>query len=248
MDKIEGPLVASGTVEISAANAVYSPHDNSVVAIVVPEGRPRVVWLDPKLKGLATEIDAALPEFVNTFAGWTADAKRVLVRSRSSTDPGRYYLYDEQAGTLEEVLSRSRELRKYPLAEMAPVEIAARDGEKLHGFLARPGAAVKGRPASLVVLVHSGPWMSDTADYDPLVQFFATRGYAILSVNFRGSTGYGRRFEELGRRQFGDGMIDDLIDATKWAGARRDRRSRSHRDPGGELRRLCGPARVDERS
>lgn len=215
--KIEGPVVASDTVEISAADAVFSPHDNTVTGIVVQEGKPRVVWFDAKLKALASEIDAALPEFVNLFVGWSRDAKRVLVWSRSAKEPGRYYLYDEVAGTLEEVFARSRELRKYPLVDNTPVAIRARDGVTLHGFLARPANAPAGKPVPLVVWVHGGPWMRDTADYDPIVQFFATRGYGVLRVNFRGSIGYGRTFEELGRGQFGTGMIDDVMDAADWA-------------------------------
>lgn len=214
---VEGPVVASDEVEISDDDALYSPHDSGVVAVMVREGRPRVAWLDPQLKALAKEIDEALPEFVNTFMDWSPDLKRVLIRSTSTIEPGRYYLFDREAGTLEEVVSRSRELRKHPLAEMKPVVVTARDGEKLHGFLALPKEAPKGRPLSMIVMVHGGPWERDTARFDPVLQFFTTRGYSVLTVNFRGSTGYGRRFEELGNRQLGTGMIHDVLDAAEWA-------------------------------
>jgi dipeptidyl aminopeptidase/acylaminoacyl peptidase len=216
--KVEGPVVASDTVDVLPDGAVYSPHDGTVAAIEVQEGRSRMVWLDPKLKVLAAEIDAVLPEFVNTFTSWSLDRKRVLVRARSTKEPGRYYLYDETAGTLEEVFALSRELRRFALSDMAPVVIKARDEETLHGYLARPTVPpAGGRAPSLILLVHGGPWIRETAGYNPIVQFFATRGYAVLCVNFRGSKGFGRRFEELGKNQFGTGMIDDLIDATEWA-------------------------------
>lgn len=214
---VEGPLVASDFVDISASGAVYSQHDGTVAAIRVPEPRPRMVWLDPQLKALAAEIAAALPEFTTTFTSWSQDRKRVLVRARSAKEPGRNYLYDDASGTLEEVYSLSGEVRRHSLAEVTPVAITARDGETLHSYLARPAAAPAGKPSALVLLVHGGPWDQDTADYHPIVQFFATRGYAVLAVNFRGSTGFGRRFAELGRNQFGTGMIDDLMDAVDWA-------------------------------
>src|SRR5437763_2897726 len=101
------------------------------------------------------------------------------------------------------------------LAPMEPVSFAARDGLTVHGLLTVPLGATGPRP--MVLLVHGGPWAQDHWGFDPTVQFLANRGYAVLQVNYRGSTGYGRDFLLAGTREFGRKMHDDLIDGVRWA-------------------------------
>jgi dipeptidyl aminopeptidase/acylaminoacyl peptidase len=99
---------------------------------------------------------------------------------------------------------------------MKPVVIPARDGLKLNSYLTLP-PGVPARKLPLVLLVHGGPWARDTWGYQPTPQWFANRGYACLQVNYRGSTGYGKRFLNAGNKQWGLKMHDDLIDAVNWA-------------------------------
>ena len=131
-------------------------------------------------------------------------------------DPGVTWLYDHTTGEARLLWRAYADLDPAALAPMTPVAFPARDGLPLHGFLTLPvGVAPKGLP--LVLLVHGGPWMHDTWGYNATVQFLANRGYAVLRVNFRGSTGYGRRHLTAAIGEFARAMHDDLIDAVDWA-------------------------------
>ena len=101
------------------------------------------------------------------------------------------------------------------LAEMKPITYQARDGLTIHGYLTLPRGGGKNLP--LIVNPHGGPWARDVWGYDPEVQFLANRGYAVLQVNFRGSTGYGRTFWEASFKEWGRTMQDDVTDGVKYA-------------------------------
>jgi ABC-type dipeptide/oligopeptide/nickel transport system ATPase component len=98
---------------------------------------------------------------------------------------------------------------------MQPISFSSRDGLTIHGYLTLPkGVAARNIPTVLVV--HGGPWARDTWGYDPEVQFLANRGFAVLQINYRGSTGYGKKFLNAGNRERGGKMLDDLIDSADW--------------------------------
>jgi dipeptidyl aminopeptidase/acylaminoacyl peptidase len=98
---------------------------------------------------------------------------------------------------------------------MQPISFSSRDGLTIHGYLTLPkGVAAENLPTVLVV--HGGPWARDTWGYDPEVQFLANRGFAVLQINYRGSTGYGKQFLNAGNREWGGKMLDDLIDGADW--------------------------------
>jgi dipeptidyl aminopeptidase/acylaminoacyl peptidase len=107
-------------------------------------------------------------------------------------------------------------LENLTLARTEPVLFDARDGLKLRGYLTLP-VGIPAKRLPMVLLVHGGPWSRDTWEFDPEVQWFANRGYAVLQVNFRGSTGYGKTFLNAGNKQWGLKMHNDLIDAVDWA-------------------------------
>ena len=138
-----------------------------------------------------------------------------IVSFDDDRDPGATFLYDRRSGE-SELLFRSRPwLDPETLAPMAPVRIASRDGLTLHSYLTLPlGVEPKGLPAVLVV--HGGPWARDAWGYDPQAQMLANRGYAVLQVNYRGSTGFGKSFTHAAEREFAGKMHDDLIDAVEW--------------------------------
>ncbi|MFD7256061.1 S9 family peptidase [Streptomyces sp. NPDC059874] len=126
--------------------------------------------------------------------------------------PVLYYVYDRPAGRLRYLFSHQRELERYRLARMEPFEFAARDGVTVHGYVTwPPGVPRSGLPA--VVNVHGGPWARHTFAFDEEAQLLANRGYACVQVNFRGSTGYGKHFRNLGAKQWGAAMQTDLLDA-----------------------------------
>lgn len=205
------------------------------------------VWLDPTTntpEAFATEylrrewrsLDAETQadiEFLQSqltgdfsIVSRSADDNRWIVEEEGPTRPARSYLYDraDRGSRRLTLLFRHRPaLEQAPLQPMIPVEIAARDGLTLVSYLTLPPGADAngdGRPeeaAPLVLAVHDGPWARDSFGFSAVHQWLANRGYAVLSVNFRGSTGFGKAFLDAGNAEWGARMQDDLLDATQWA-------------------------------
>lgn len=130
--------------------------------------------------------------------------------------PVRYHLYDRPAKELTFLFEDRPALAAYTLARMEPIAVTARDGLELHGYLTAPLAVPRERLPTVLV-VHGGPWARDAWGYDPEAQWLANRGYLVLQINFRGSTGYGKGFLNAGDREWGAAMHDDLLDAVQWA-------------------------------
>ena len=153
----------------------------------------------------------------------TEDDSKWLVWNDPLTAPTRVWLYDREAGSLTEFYTTRPELEGTPLQPMHPREIPARDGLTFVSYLTLPPASdpdadgVPTEPAPMVLLVHGGPWARDSYGYNTTHQWLANRGYAVLSVNFRGSTGFGKAFVNAGNLEWGAKMHDDLIDAVNWA-------------------------------
>lgn len=153
----------------------------------------------------------------------TDDDSTWLVWNDPLTAPTAVYLYDRKAATLTPFYTSRPALKDMPLQQMHPVEITSRDGLTLPSYLTLPvgsdtdGTGVPDAPVPMVLLVHGGPWARDNYGFNSLHQLLANRGYAVLSVNFRGSTGFGKDFLNAGNKQWGLAMHDDLIDATRWA-------------------------------
>lgn len=143
--------------------------------------------------------------------------KTWLVTYQVDDGPVAWYAYDRATRKAGLLFVNQPDLAKYPMARMEPVVIKARDGFRLVGYLTLPVGS-KGRNLPLVLNVHGGPWARDGWGYDPEAQWLANRGYACLQVNFRGSTGFGKKFLHAGDKQWGVGsMQHDLSDAVKWA-------------------------------
>lgn len=146
----------------------------------------------------------------------TRDRGRWVVTRHSPTASAVTYLYDAASGRLEEFYRPRPWLERYTFAGMRPVTYRARDGLTIHGYLTVPsGVAARGLP--LVLLVHGGPWDRDRWQFQSDVQLLANRGYAVLQVNYRGSTGYGKRFARAAKKEFGRAMHADLLDGVHWA-------------------------------
>ncbi|OHU24954.1 S9 family peptidase [Mycobacteroides chelonae] len=144
------------------------------------------------------------------------NGNRWVVSFTHDRDPGVTYFYDHEKGESRQLFRPYPHLDPATLAPMTPVTIASRDGLSLHSYLTLPvGVEPAGLP--LVLVVHGGPWHRDSWGFDPSVQLLANRGYAVLQVNFRGSTGYGKAFTKAAIGEFAGKMHDDLIDAVDWA-------------------------------
>jgi dipeptidyl aminopeptidase/acylaminoacyl peptidase len=137
--------------------------------------------------------------------------------------PAVAYLYDRKAGAVTKLFDQRPALAKAPLVPMQSIEIKARDGLTLVSYLSLPpgsdenGDGVPENPVPLVLNVHGGPWGRDTYGFDPEHQWLTNRGYAVLSVNFRASTGFGKSFVNAGNKEWAGKMHDDLLDAVDWA-------------------------------
>ncbi len=150
------------------------------------------------------------------YIGSRTDADdKWLVTFDPVTAPSSTWLYDRRARKLTELYTPRSELVGAPLVAMESVDIPARDGMSMVSYLTRPKGATAATP--MVLLVHGGPWARDTYGFNGYHQWLANRGYAVLSVNFRSSTGFGKKFVQAGDQQWGRKMHDDLIDAVDWA-------------------------------
>ncbi|MEJ6482770.1 S9 family peptidase [Nostoc punctiforme UO1] len=141
--------------------------------------------------------------------------KTWLVAYRTDNGPVYYYAYNRESKTSTFLFSNQPKLEALQLASMQPISYEARDGLTIHSYLTTPvGIPTQNLPT--VLLVHGGPWARDVWGFSPTAQWLANRGYAVLQVNFRGSTGYGKAFLNAGNREWAGKMHDDLIDSVNW--------------------------------
>ncbi|MGH8174197.1 MAG: alpha/beta hydrolase family protein, partial [Rhodanobacteraceae bacterium] len=194
--------------------------DQDLIAIGSMPNRPATTLLDknaPEAK-LVVGLMQQFPGANVSITSGTRDGKKAIVLVESDTDPGQFFLYDADTRKLSFLLARRPWIKPEEMAPMEPVLVKARDGLPLHGYLTRPPGKSTARDLPLVVYVHGGPYfIRDVWGYDPEVQAMASRGYAVLQVNFRGSGGYGDAFVHAGFREWGGKMQDDVTDATHWA-------------------------------
>lgn len=150
------------------------------------------------------------------LGGGTLDRSRWVVTLNKPTQPAITYLYSRESGQLEKFFEPRPGLKAYRFASMEPIKYTARDGLTIHGYLTLPpGRTGQGLP--LVVLVHGGPWGDrDKWEFRSDVQLLANRGYAVLTTNYRGTTGYGKRFARGAKKQFGRAMHTDLLDGVNY--------------------------------
>jgi dipeptidyl aminopeptidase/acylaminoacyl peptidase len=171
--------------------------------------------MNPDLQRIQDQIDRALPSKVNLILGRSDDGTRILLSSTAADDPGTYYVFDRGTRRIEAFAQPYTLLAAHRFAPVRPISFHGRDGTEIPGYLTLPPGR-DGHGLPLVLMPHGGPFARDSWDFDPWVQFLASRGYAILQVNFRGSTGYGRAYAERGIGQWGTGMIDDIEDGVDW--------------------------------
>lgn len=148
-------------------------------------------------------------------ASMSKDESRVLVRTYSDKTRGSYYYFDRRSSLLKKIGDVSPWLDARQMADMRPVKYRARDGQTIHGYLTLP-KSVEGKNLPVVIHPHGGPWLRDVWQFDPEVQFLANRGYAVLQMNYRGSSGYGRDFLRKGFKQWGRGIQNDITDGAQW--------------------------------
>jgi dipeptidyl aminopeptidase/acylaminoacyl peptidase len=209
----ERPIASSP--EVDAGTVLIHPTRHVVQAVSFAPGRSRWEVIDPAIKDDFAGIARLQDGFFVVTNRDTADATWVVAFT-SDRGPVRYYTWDRGTKKGTKLFSQQPKLEGLTLAPMEPVVIRSRDGLALNSYLTLPpGVAPKGLP--MVLFVHGGPWGRDFWGFNPVAQWLANRGYACLQVNYRGSTGYGKRFLAAGYKQWGRAMHEDLIDAVDWA-------------------------------
>jgi dipeptidyl aminopeptidase/acylaminoacyl peptidase len=198
------------------------PTEYTIQAVSFTYERTRWQFLDKAVEADFQKLRKVADGEISVASG-TLDDKQWVVAFLMDNGPVRYYLYDRPTGQARFLFTNLKALEGLPLQKMHSRVIKARDGLDLVSYLTLPpgsDATGKGRPGApmpLVLNVHGGPWGRDGWGLNPMHQLLANRGYAVLSVNFRGSTGFGKKFVNAGDREWAAKMHDDLIDAVDWA-------------------------------
>lgn len=189
---------------------------NRVVGITYATEKREAVYFDKPLADLGRALSKALPGLpLIRFVDSSVDESKLLLWAGSDTDPGRYYLFDKATKQLNELMLARPQLENAALATMKPVRYKAADGTEVPAYLTLPpGSSGKNLPA--LVMPHGGPSARDEWGFDWLVQFFASRGYAVLQPNYRGSSGYGDGWYQKNGFQSWRAAIGDVNDAGRW--------------------------------
>ena len=161
-------------------------------------------------------INEKLPNYENHIVSHDKNESKLIIYSTSDKTLGSYYLFNVVTWELTKLFNISPWLKESEMASMKPISYTSKDGLDIHGYLMLPNGE-KTNDLPLIVIPHGGPWTRDVWRFSPIAQFLANRGYAILQMNFRGSSGYGRKFLEMGYKQWGLKMQDDITDGVQWA-------------------------------
>jgi dipeptidyl aminopeptidase/acylaminoacyl peptidase len=186
-------------------------------AVITQDGQQTLFYLDDSSREtlLNKALAADFPNQLAYFSSFTRDGKHAVVTVSSDRNPGDYYLFDLNTRSARLLFHAMPGIDPAQMRPMQPITLTTRDDLLLHGFLTLPAGHP---PFPMIVLPHGGPHgIADEWRFDPEVQLFANRGYAVLQINYRGSGGYGSNFISRGFRQWGLSMQDDLTDATRWA-------------------------------
>jgi dipeptidyl aminopeptidase/acylaminoacyl peptidase len=171
--------------------------------------RTRLYWHNAEREADYKLIKAKLGDVEISTTNETANEQLSLIVARSDVEPGAFYLFDRKTKALTPQFRIMEPLPRASLAQRKPIKYKSSDGLEIPAYLTLPkGVAAKSLP--LIVVPHGGPWARDNWGFDVLAQFYANRGFAVLQPNFRGSTGYGKRFLNAGNLQWGDKMQDDI--------------------------------------
>lgn len=206
----------SSNPRVSPAGLLWSHDETTLLAVRYHDGLPSwdfVAPEHPESKIYAGLIQAFPGKSVSFAESSGTDGRYITLRTYSDTQPSEAFLFDREAGRATYLASAMDWIKPEEMSPMTPVSVTTRDGLEIHGYLTIPRGS-DGRNLPLIVNPHGGPHgPRDYWGFNPEVQLFANRGYAVLQMNFRGSGGYGNTFEGAGYRKWGTAMQDDLTDS-----------------------------------
>ncbi|CAN5529723.1 S9 family peptidase [soil metagenome] len=210
-EKVESDPLA----KVDLDNVNFSDVTHEMIATTYEDARVRVYWKDKNYEKDYNKIKKQLGDREISFNSSTADETKFIVATFSDIDPGTVWLYDRKSGNLSTLYQVRENLDRKALAPMTSVKYPSSDGLEVPAYLTLPkGVAARNLP--VVIFPHGGPWARDSWGYNTFAQFLANRGYAVLSPNFRGSTGYGKKFLNAGNNEWGQKMQDDLTYGVKY--------------------------------
>jgi dipeptidyl aminopeptidase/acylaminoacyl peptidase len=216
---------ASGTARLLAehpkadiSRVISHPVSGTIDAVGAKHLTLDWIALSEPMAAALKHLHGALPGEVS-IADRSLDDRSWVVSASAAERPTTYHLYERESGEIKELFSTHPELKSYPLAPMRSALITSRDGLELPSYYTLPAAEPLRPlpPLPLVLLVHGGPWARDEYGFNALHQWLANRGFAVLSVNFRASTGFGKAFVNAGDLEWGRKMHEDLLDGVAWA-------------------------------
>ena len=210
-------LYMNDKYDISDLN--YSEKKNRLT-VVACEGHKDMIrhYFDKDEEEIRKKLEAQLPGYNVGVTSMSKDENIRLIYAGNDRTYGTYYLYNVKENKLTKVADIAPWIKEEEMCAMNPITYTSRDGLTIEGYLTLPKGYTMENAKNLPVVVnpHGGPWIRDSWGYNPEVQFLASRGYAVLQMNFRASTGYGRKFTELGYKQWGQTMQNDITDGVKW--------------------------------
>ena len=201
--------------EVDVSTLSYSHKRKVLTGISYTTWKTERTFLDEITRQRYDRLKQQLGDYEIAITSHNRNEDKFIVRTYSDRSLGAYYFYDATADTLEKISEVSPWLQEEEMAEMRPVQYTSRDGLTIHGYLTLP-VGIEAKNLPVVVNPHGGPWARDRWGFNPEVQFLANRGYAVLQMNFRGSTGYGRAFWEASFQQWGLAMQDDITDGVDY--------------------------------
>ncbi|MBL9215549.1 MAG: S9 family peptidase, partial [Opitutaceae bacterium] len=213
---LEDPVWLDPDYDLGNCRLYFSPRTGNLVGLAYHQKTLVSAWFDDLFRAAHATVSERYPERTVALVDFDEAEKRFVYHVASPDDPGRHVLLDLERRSVGTLSVTASWLDGRPLRPMQPVSFRTRDGLRLEGYLTLPAEASTEHRVPLVVLVHGGPWVRDTWQYDPLVQFLASRGYAVFQPNYRGSTGYTPAVSTESRFAFRR-MHDDVTDATRSA-------------------------------
>ncbi len=209
------PAIVFSHPQVDVGGPLFAK-DGRMIGVAYETDRQYVYYTDPQAQRVMAVVNTTLAGAYNTIEDSTQDETAYVVRSSSDVDAGTFYVYDAAAKTIAKIGRAYPELDPGGLGRMRSIAYPARDGTRIPGYLTvPPGKRAEQLP--LIVMPHGGPFARDSWGFDFLLQFLVSRGYAVLQMNFRGSSGYGDDWYWAAHQDWGGLTYDDITDGARWA-------------------------------
>ncbi len=201
--------------EVDLDNAIISTKKEKVLGVTYTTYKKNYKFFDKERADVQNYLENNFPNYLVNIVSTNGEETKYLVRVSSDKSHSSYYYFNKETKLVRKLADESPWLNENDMSSMKPITYKSRDGLTIHGYLTLP----KGYDAEdlpVIVYPHGGPWLRNVWGFDPVVQLFANRGYAVLQMNYRGSTGYGKEFWEKGFKEWGRYIQNDIADGVDW--------------------------------